>query len=220
MTLRCALLPYTIAALVLTTIHLCFLLSLNEGHVHSCVPYWSDCVSISKSGRYGSAYFVFKGGMIPACVLLAQFWWLTQGWLTAHNSPKRWLGVVGLIASLALLLYTLSLGHSGDHFRTLRRFGVVLFLGLSFINFAALAQALKTITTRPQLAQAGRTLARACAVILGIALFSLLLDALMGDDYDRLENAFEWWLIVLLIGLLIYTGRLWQQQSFTLTIGR
>ncbi|MAY36545.1 MAG: hypothetical protein CMN84_10630 [Spongiibacteraceae bacterium] len=212
MTLRCSTLPYVTAALVLVTIHLCFLLSLNEGHVHACIPYWADCVSISKSGRYGSAYFVFKGGMIPACVLLALFWRLAQLWLAELGQPNRWLGFVGLIASVALLTYTLSLGHSGDHFRTLRRFGVVLFLGLSFVNFAGLAQSLKQ-TRQSRFAPA---LTRACATILGIALFSLVLDASMGEDYDRLENAFEWWLIVLLLGLLIYIGRVWQVCRFTL----
>ncbi len=212
MNLRCWTLPYATAALVLITIHLCFLLSLNEGYVHACIPYWTDCVSISKSGRYGSAYFVFKGGMIPACVLLALFWRLAQLWVTALEQPNRWLGVVGLIASVALLTYTLALGHSGDHFRTLRRFGVVLFLGLSFINFASLAQSLK----RTRQSRFAPPLTRACVAILGIALLSLALDAAMGEDYDRLENAFEWWLIILLLGLLIYVGRVWQICRFTL----
>lgn len=215
MVFRCSYLAYGAALTILVTIHVCFLVSVNQGYIDSCNPYGADCSSISRSGRHGLAYFIFKGGMLPVSVLLGLFWQFNRLWLDslgAKSSARDCLPALGWIASFALLIYTLSLGHTGDTFYILRRFGVLVFLGLSFIAFALLAGALR----RTPLAKQGRALGRSSAVILGVALFSLLLDALLGADYDRLENAFEWWLVALLLTQLLWVARLWQQSSFFL----
>ncbi|WP_372749369.1 hypothetical protein [Litorivivens sp.] len=212
MTIRCWHLPWATALLLLATLHTSFAITGWEGFISWCNPYWADCISISHSGRHGLAYFVFKGGMIPAAVLLWLFWYLNTHWLTTIGQRQAGLIAIASVASLALLVYTLVLGHSGDGFRTLRRFGVVLFFGLNFVNFVLLAKALFR-SHQPQL---GRVLTRASAVTLGVALISLLLDALLGDAYDRLENAFEWWLSLMLTGLLVYVGQLWQHTDFRL----
>lgn len=198
--------------LILVTIHSAFALTIWEGYTPFCIPYWADCISISHSGRHGIAYFVFKGGMISACLLLWQFWSLCRIWLNQLGTTQPALTTIAACASLALLVYTLALGHSGDTFRLLRRFGVVLFFGLSFVNFALLARAL----SKTRLHRQASALSRACSVILGIALFSLVLDASLGDRYDRLENAFEWWLTLLLIALLAWVGWLWRRTDFAL----
>lgn len=212
MKIACWPLPLGTAILILATIHSAFALTVWQGYIPFCVPYWADCISISHSGRHGIAYFVFKGGMIPATVLLGFFWHLCQAWLSQLGIRQAGLTGIAACASLALLVYTLALGHSGDTFRLLRRFGVVLFFGLSFVNFALLARAL----AKTPLRQPAHLLSRACAVILGIALFSLGLDAALGDHYDRLENAFEWWLTLLLIALLAWVGWLWRRTGFAL----
>ncbi len=214
--LRCCHLAYGAAAVSLLTIHLSFLVSVSQGYIDGCSPYWSDCSSISRSGRHGLAYFIFKGGMLPAALLLGLFWQLNRLWLgslAADSAAGRYLPAVGWTASLALLIYTLALGHSGDTFYLLRRFGVVTFLGLSLIAFALLAGALR----RSPLKWHGSLLGRGSAAILGLALISLVLDALLGDDYEQLENAFEWWLVLLLLVQLLWVARLWQLTAFTLT---
>lgn len=123
-----------VALVPMLTIHLSWLVSSAQGHLQWCNPYWLDCHSVSATGRYGLAYFIFKGGMIPALVLLACYWWINQQWLhivTTNRSQKLFL--LGITASFALLIYTLSLGHVGDTFYLLRRAGVVIYLGLTFI---------------------------------------------------------------------------------------
>ncbi len=214
--LQCHQLAYATAGIMLLTIHACMIVSAWQGHVDACNPYWADCVSISRSGRHGLAYFIFKAGMLPATLLLAFFWQLNTHWLSTlsgGSSRQQHLTVSGWIAAIALAAYTLSLGHSGGAFYLIRRFGVVTFLGLSLICFALLARALK----QSVLHQQGKRLERSCAGILSIALFSLVLDALLAERYDRLENAFEWWLVLLLILQLCWVARLWQNTAFSLS---
>lgn len=197
-----------VALLPMLTIHLSWLVSSAQGHLDWCNPYWLDCHSVSATGRYGLAYFIFKGGMIPALVMLSLYWWLNQQWLNRlshHHSQK--LSVLGLVASAALLVYTLSLGHVGDTFYLLRRAGVVIYLGLTFIAQLLLSAALARHITQ------GKVLVRLSFATLAIALFSLLLDALPAVDYKRMEDAFEWLLILLLNVHVLMVAWLWKTHN-------
>ncbi|WP_082633364.1 hypothetical protein [Lacimicrobium alkaliphilum] len=191
--------------LPMLTMHLSWLAASIQGHLEWCNPYWLHCHSVSSTGRYGLGYFIFKGGMIPALVLLSWYWWLNQQWLNRlsnHHSQK--LCVLGLIASPALLIYTLSLGHVGDTFYLLRRAGVVIYLGLTFIAQLLLSAALARHITQ------GKVLLRLSFATLAIALFSLLLDALPAVDYKSMEDAFEWLLILLLNLHVLIVAWLWK----------
>ncbi len=195
-------LGFLAAALPALTIHACLLASAAEGFLELCNPYWADCVSVSRTGRHGLGYFLFKAGMIPSTLMLGVFWQryaieLHSIWGIRYTPVI----VVGWAASLSLFIYSLALGHTGDAFYLLRRFGVVLFVALTFIVQVKLGQALAAI---PGLAQRGKNSLRFSAVILFIAIGSLVLDAWLGGNYDRIENAFEWWLIMLLIVHLAY----------------
>lgn len=203
------------AILPLATMHLSWLLASWEGYIHWCLPYWADCTSISKTGRNGLAYFVFKGGMIATATQLVALWILNRHWLRSLGAePSRLIPVLGAIASVALLVYTLSLGHAGDTFRLLRRFGVVAYLGLSFILLALTAHHL--LNTR--LHSSGKKMLAYSAALLAIALLSLVLDAWLGKAYDRIEDAFEWWLILLLNIQLLWLASLWQRSKLVISI--
>lgn len=197
-------LGYAAALLPLLTIHLAFFTSVVQGYIEPCLPYWSDCVSISRSGRHGLAYVLFKAGMIPATLLLGWFWQRCVSNLQSFIKYGSRLVWAGWAASLALLLYTLALGHAGEGFQLLRRFGVVLFMGLTFIVQVSVGRALQKL---PAYKVSATSLLSFSAVILGIAIFSLLLDLWLGSAYDRIENAFEWWLILLLILHLVALSR-------------
>lgn len=203
------------AFLPLVTMHVSWLLASWEGYIPWCNPYWADCTSISKTGRNGIAYFVFKGGMIATAIQLIAVWIVNRLWLRSLGAtPSIAIPLIGAIASLALILYTLSLGHAGDTFRLLRRFGVVAYLGLSFVLLVMTAKHLLATS----LHRSGRAMLAYCAMVLAIALFSLVLDGWMGGAYDRIEDAFEWWLILLLNLQLFWLASLWQRSKLAISI--
>ena len=206
--LACALLPFL-------TIHLAFVVSALEGHVRWCFPYWETCSSISRAGRYGTAYFIFKGGMIPTCVLMLQFWWLNRLWLRSLGlSAGVVLPWLGLVSSLALLVYTLSLGHAGDMFYLLRRIGVIGWFGLTWIAQLQLGAALREHSV---FAAAGQRLVQLSVITLLIGLLSVLVGVVLPERHDELENAFEWTLALLLNVHALIVALLWRKSAFHLT---
>ena len=211
--------PLALAAALLPvlTTHLCFLVSAGQGHIDWCFPYWEGCSSISRAGRHGLAYFLFKGGMIPACVLLAAFWWGNRVWLQTLGSTRgRWIGWLGLFGSLSLLAYTLTLGHRGDEFNLVRRIGVIGYFGLTFIAQVQLGAALLRL---PGWQQAGRRLLMLSAVMLAIGLLSVVLGVIHPDRYDDMEDGFEWTLALLMDGHGLWVALLWRRAGFSVTPG-
>jgi hypothetical protein len=208
--LACALLPFV-------TVHVSFLVSAAEGHVGWCFPYWEGCSSISRAGRYGSAYFLFKGGMIPLAVLLVPFWWLNRLWLQSLGSPGgRALPWLGLTASLALLVYTLVLGHAGDAFHTLRRIGVIGWFGLTWLAQLQLGAALRP---HDRWGVAGRRLVAMSLAALVAGIASLIAGLVFPDRHDDLEDAFEWTMALLLNVHVLIVALLWRRSGFTLRAG-
>ena len=69
--------------------HAAYAISVMEGHVLACNPYWDGCTSISKAGRHGWANHLFRGALLPYTPLLALYWWLNQRWLLALEDPAH-----------------------------------------------------------------------------------------------------------------------------------
>ena len=104
------------------------------------------------------------------------------------------IGNLGLIAALALLVYTIALGAVGDNFQVTRRIGIIFFFTFTYLNqlliiYRLYKYEIEDPTKSMQLALS--------AVILGIGLTTLLLDANL-SNYDEYEDAFEWILALLL----------------------
>lgn len=210
-------LAWASALLPALTYHLSFILSVFEGYIPACIPYWVDCTSISHGGRHGAAYFLFKGGMIISACLLGMFWFLQDKWRTLmHDVPSRRFTLLGIVGSVALLIYTLFLGHAGDDYRLLRRIGVVLFM---FCTFCAQVLSASMLLRHRAYRNAGKTLVGLCALILTTAMCSLLLDIALGADYERLEDAFEWWLMLGLITNQCVLAAQWKAATYGARLG-
>lgn len=203
------------AALVpLVTIHLTFAVSVAEGHVSLCMPYWDSCTSISRTGRHGIAYFIFKGAMLPAAVLGILFWWLNGLWLRQLGVNSRgvaWVPWLGLIACVALALYTLALGHAGDGFNLIRRIGVVLYFALTYLCQLLVSACL---ASHPRWWLAGRRLLRLCQLTLAIGILSVILTAVVPEYYSQKDDAFEWVLALLINLHALWLALLWRRSGF------
>lgn len=203
------------AALIpLLTIHITFFVSALEGHVAWCVPYWDSCTSISRTGRHGTSYFIFKGTMLPAAVLGMLFWWFNGLWLRqlgVRSAAVSWVPWLGLIACTALGAYTVALGHEGEGFNLIRRTGVVLYLSLTFLCELLISAALRG---HPLWCVHGKRLLALCQLTLAIGLLSVILNGVAPAFYSRTDDAFEW-VFALLINLhALWLAWLWRQSRF------
>ncbi|WP_111657350.1 hypothetical protein [Isoalcanivorax indicus] len=198
----------------LVTIHTTYLVSALEGHVPWCMPYWDSCTSISRTGRYGVSYFIFKGAMLPAALLGILFWWLNARWLRELGASGRgiaWLPWLGLVACLFLAAYTMALGHAGDLFRFIRRTGVILYFSLTFLAQLLLTAALLNV---PAWRDWARRLFRVCQTALAIGILSVILTTFAYGLYSQIDDAFEWVLALLINGHALGVAWLWWKSDF------
>ncbi|NIB42943.1 hypothetical protein HBA55_25270 [Pseudomaricurvus alkylphenolicus] len=189
------------SALPFVAVHLCYLLSAWQGHVDWCVPYLQGCTSISGGGRHGAAYFVFKGLMIPAAVVMGAYWFCYSQWLKLlgddSEAQRRTLIVLGVVASLGLILYTCVLGSIGDIYRTQRRIGVILYFGLTYVAQLLATRRLARLNIT-ELAGVYQSQLVVCLLMLLLGLANLFCE-IFYDHYDELDDIFEWNFALLMI---------------------
>lgn len=214
-------LAWIASVLPLTTTHVCYLVSAWYGHVPWCIPYWDSCTSISATGREFPAKWLFKAGMIPTALVTALLWWCAWGWLQQRNVPTqlralRAMPLLGSVAAVSLILYTLALGEVGEGYRIIRRTGVVLAFALTYLSQLLLVQllgSLARIDNNPVILLWQRRMMRLLVLLLLVGVLSVALDALLGDGYDDIEDAFEWIMALMLHIYFALLAMFWHQQA-------
>lgn len=199
-------LPLFIGMFPIVVINMTYLISAYEGYVPWCIPYWDSCTSISATGRHGMAYYIFKGTMIPAAMLLMWYWIMAARKLNRFGRTVHVIPVIGVIGAIFLIVYTLALGATGDTFRLQRRIGIII-----FFTFTYLAQLLFTSRVK-KLALADPTLPiqlMLCTIVLSMGILTLLLDVTL-ESYDNYEDAFEWVIALLLQCYFIVSHWSWK----------
>lgn len=218
--------PVAVAAALLpfVTVHLTYLVAAWLGHVPWCVPYLHSCSSISATGRLAPEYHLFKALMIPAAALLALYWGLCAVWLwalgCASTGRLRALLLLGLLAAAGLLLYSVMLGSIGPHYQLQRRIGITLFFGFSYLAqllVMALAWRLPTLQAIAAAPLKAMWLPALAVLLLGLA--SVAIDAVDPMLFDRIDNALEWLLTLLLCAHLLLTAALWRRSGFSARLG-
>lgn len=212
------------ALLPILTVHVCYLISALPGLIPLCIPYLEGCTSVSSAGRYGAAYFLFKAGMIPSAVLVATFWWLCRRWLLAlgdeDSRAGRMMVAVGIVAALFLVLYTVFLGSRGDFYNLMRRFGVTVYFGASYLAQLLLISRLARLGTANRRLPAGlvRILKGIALALLVIGLSSIPIMHLMPVDWrpdkHRFQNIIEWNFCLLLIANYALIAWAWHYSRF------
>lgn len=204
--------------LPLFCVHLTYLLAASYGHVEWCVPYWDSCTSISATGRELPEKLVFKLLMLPAAVCALAFWWLADRWLGLRygHGSRAMLGT-GAIAALFLMLYVVALGESNDY-RWARQTGIILFFSLTYV--AQLCFLVRLARTPQRGALETRVFHRqsgAAALLLAIGLASVALDAIW-SDYDSVEDAFEWVMMLFIALQFCSHYPLWKAADLRLEV--
>jgi hypothetical protein len=199
--------------LPIIAIHLTYLVSAMQGYVPWCLPYFESCTSISATGRHGASYFIFKGTMLPAAMLLMMFWYLVYQWLkqlgdnAAAAKTIFWLGLLG---GLFLIVYAVALGAAGDSMRLQRRIGIILYFTLTYLCQLLLVWRMGRLHIENQ---TRHWLLGLCVATLSIGLATLVMDMQM-EDYDNYEDAFEWILALMVHLYFLVIYRAWGQTGF------
>ncbi|MDY6982604.1 MAG: hypothetical protein SV422_05915 [Pseudomonadota bacterium] len=204
--------------LPLLCVHLTYVLAASYGHVEWCVPYWDSCTSISATGRELPEKLVFKLLMLPAAVCALLFWWFAHRWLhiACRHGSRAMLGT-GVVAALFLMLYVVALGESNEY-RWARQTGIILFFSLTFV--AQLCFLLRVARSGPRSAVVERVFRWQCGaalLLLAIGVLSVVLDAAW-PEYDSVEDAFEWVMMLFIAAQFCSHYPLWQASRLRLTI--
>lgn len=214
-------LPLAAALLLLVATHLALWLSIQAGHVPACVPYWEGCTSISRAARHGLGNHLFRLLVIPCALLHGATWWLARHWLRERgNAATLWMLALGLFSASALAIYATFLGTEGEVYGFLRRYGVTVYFGFGFLAQLLLMRRARALRRLSPALLAG--MAALCVAMLGLGVGNVIAGALVADDVmrDRIENALEWQLGLLLVGWHLLLARGWWRDRFGLRLYR
>ncbi len=214
-----------------------FALAVQAGLVPACNPFIDGCVSISRAARHDLPNHVFRALVLPAAALQALTWLSAAQTLLALGGGtlrrSAWmLGLIGVAAGIALVLYGSFLGTEGATYRWLRRYGTVVYFGGTCLAMLLYGRALQGLhATRPlQSAHAGAPTARklpydrvllvlfALIVALGLgnALIAMWADAALKE---RIENVTEWWGSLFITLAFVTLALLWRRLRLCARLG-
>ncbi|MDX1605679.1 MAG: hypothetical protein R3202_05760, partial [Candidatus Competibacterales bacterium] len=202
-------------------VHAGLAVSMQKAYVPACNPYWDGCTSISRAGRHGLANPIYQGLLLPYAALLAVYWHLAQGWLRSLNDlGSRAMQVAGTLGAVFLALYLTFLGSEGEIYQLLRRYGIYVYFGGTYIAQVLLTGRLRQAATaeqRPSLAAPARIQLGLCLLVLLIGLLTVAAYALPVDR-DRLQNVSEWWSALLLQGHVLAIALCWRRTGFVIDL--
>lgn len=215
--------PLLVALVPFFAAHLAYAISIQAGHVPSCVPYLEGCTSISRAARHGLGNHLFRLLMLPSALLLALHWLSVRGWLReTHGDPAagRSLLFLGPFAGLALATYVAFLGTEGDIYRWLRQNGAQLYFASVYIGQLVFVHRYRQTPDHRRGIVAGMLAIALAMLALGIG-YTAVANT-MGDPElkDRMENLLEWHIGLLMTAWYLLQTAIWRRSRFGLRIVR
>lgn len=215
--------PLLVATIPFVAAHLAYAISIDAGHVPSCVPYLEGCTSISRAARHGLGNHLFRLLMLPSALLLALHWLSVRGWLReSHGDPAagRSLLFLGPFAGLALATYVAFLGTEGDIYRWLRQNGAQLYFASVYIAQLVFVHRYRQTPDHRRGIVAGMLAIALAMLALGIG-YTAVANT-MGDPElkDRMENLLEWHIGLLMTAWYLLQTAIWRRSRFGLRVVR
>ena len=220
------LLPLIVGLLPLVTVFTSYWIAINYAGLTSCNPFLDGCTSISATGRYPPANFLFRAAMLPQSILLAAYWLLCLAWYRALRRSSNqdsqagaaigWFGVIG---ALFLIPYVTLLGSQEPFYEFMRRYGVYLYFLLNVI--AQLILALRILPVARELGmQRLRMLTHVQLTLswipFALGALNLILKATL-EDADNAENRIEWIFALLMQSYFVISYFSWRETRFTIS---
>jgi len=220
-------LPFFIALVPLVGVHIAYLIAVDYGYLQPCIPYLEGCTSISATGRYPPASFLFKAIQMAMAVALPVFWYFSVKWLRAldpdwHGHAVWSIFVSGAVGAISLIVYVTFLGTQEPFYEFMRRFGIYFyFLG------TVLAQLFLAVSLRGICKGLGdlalRRMAAAmlvlCLMPFVLGLLNLAQKAVLPDGTaDSLENSIEWVASLMMQVYFVVVFFAWRRTRLTVSV--
>ncbi len=207
--------------LPIISVNVTYLIAAFFEQVSWCMPYLEGCTSISKTGRSGPSSYVFRATIIPWGIFLMIYWKLAYEWLLAIGDKKTLINqailFLGIIAAIFLIIYATVLGSEGQIYRSLRRYGVIIFFAFTYLAQLLMVSRIHYLINRLHLPHYIYSLKLGlCIMQLIIGLISLPIRAFYGgDDFNTyIENIIEWNFALMMSLYFIVTYFAWEATVF------
>jgi hypothetical protein len=216
-------LPLLTGLIPLVAVFLSYWIAANTANVPSCNPFFDGCTSVSATGRYPPASYLFKGAMLPQSIILSCYWLFNVAWLraltiTAGRVPRNTfaVGILGVTGSLFLILYVTFLGSQEPFYEFMRRYGVYMYFLLNVLAQIVLAS--KVLPVARQLGM--QRLVNLTKLQLVLAWFPFALGALnlilkaVLENSDAAENRIEWIFAMQMQLFFVVSYFAWKETHF------
>jgi len=203
--------------------HLSYLIAIRSGILAACIPYIEGCTSISATGRYPPASFLFKSVMMPEAILMAAYWLFSVAWLRSlcriagrNEKAGTSIAVFGVAGAIFLIVYVTFLGTQGPVYDFMRRFGIYFYFLFSVIAQLILASkvlSLSSVLRMPVVDRITRYQMAIAIIPFALGVLNLVLKGTM-DDADAAENVIEWIFALLMHSYFLLTYFSWRATGF------
>jgi hypothetical protein len=201
-------------------------LSMQQGLVPACNPFWDGCTSISRAARYELPNILFRALMLPAATLQALVWVAVARWLIQCGAAGRgvaWIAPLGVVAGIALVVYGSFLGTEGPVYRWLRQYGTVAYFGFTCLNLLLTGNAVQALVRvrrlfMPRWLEHAMVALASTLVLLGLG--NALVAAAFGEPLKgRVENVTEWWGALIFVLGFCAIAAMWWRERVVLRLG-
>jgi len=174
-------------------------ISVAHDYIPYCIPLVDGCVSISRAARHGLGNHIFRALMLPSATLQGATWLLCTAWLVRCGATGRslqWLRWLGVVAAISLVVYGTFLGTEGDMYRWLRRYGTIVYFGLTYVCVLIATGQVRRLVRSGALAVPARMdvmLLILAGLTMFVAIAHVFVAPLLDEQLkDRVENMGEW----------------------------
>ena len=209
-------LPLWAALVPLVTINVCYVIGVSLDHLPACIPYLSGCTSVSSTGRIAPESLVSKAGLLSSAVVLVILWLRCATFLQLGGQASArltLLRVLGVLAALFLVLYSVTLGLREEEYRILRRIGID-----GFALSSLLAQILFIVLYRPMRIDATQKLTRwLIALCIALPLLGIAAEVAKWAGVPRraANNTVAWNAFVVISAYYAVLGRILWHHGFS-----
>ena len=172
--------PQFIFLIPVITVIISYFISSFGGFVDWCMPLIDGCTSISKVGRYGISFYLYKIFIIPSVILMIIFWYQVNKYIYKSNL----LLFLSITSCIFLIIYLFALGFDGKIYRFMREIGIFIYFILTPMCQTLLAFSISNNKIRSKFF----LYTLLCMYLVCVGFYLLILPL----DNSNYENVIEW----------------------------